>query len=83
MLKKQIESGRMLRVSAVTPRFHTTEDGRWDYRVTIVFKNVEAAFAPASVEEAIKKELFPDQDTSTRGRTPVRDPSGPLGRAHR
>ena len=29
----------MLQVSAVTPRYHTTEDGRWDYRVTIVFKN--------------------------------------------
>ena len=31
--------------------------------MTIVFKNVEAAFAPGSGEEAIKKELFPDQET--------------------
>ena len=62
VLKKQVESGRMLQVSAVKPRYHATEDGRWDYRVTIVFKNVEAAFAPSS-EEAIKKELFPDQET--------------------
>ena len=58
VLKKQVDSGRMLRVSAVKPRYHATEDGRWDYRVTIVFKNVEAAFAPHSEEEAIKKELF-------------------------
>ncbi len=65
VLKKQVDSGRMLRVSAVKPRYHATEDGRWDYRVTIVFKNVEAAFAPSS-EEAIKKELFPDQETFKR-----------------
>lgn len=63
VLKKQVESGRMLRVSAIKPRYHATEEGRWDYRVTIVFKNVEAAFAPASEEEAIKKDLFPDQAT--------------------
>ena len=31
--------------------------------MTIVFKNVEAAFAPAGEEDAIKKELFPDQET--------------------
>ncbi len=63
VLKKQVESGRMLRVSAIKPRYHATEEGRWDYRVTIVFKDVEAAFAPPGVEEAIKKELFPDQAT--------------------
>ena len=61
VLKMQVDRGRMLRVSAVKPRYHATEDGRWDYRVTIVYKNVESAFGPASEEEAIKKELFPDQ----------------------
>ncbi|MGC8639164.1 MAG: hypothetical protein ACP5XB_04720 [Isosphaeraceae bacterium] len=66
VLKKQVESGRFLRVDAVKPRYHTTEDGRWDYRVTIVFKNVEAAFSPAVKEETIKKELFPDQETFLR-----------------
>jgi hypothetical protein len=63
VLKKQVEKGRLLRVTAVKPRYHATEDGRWDYRVTIVFKNLEAAFAPASEEDAVKKELFPDQET--------------------
>ena len=66
VLKKQVETGRMLQVSGVKPRYHATEDGRWDYRMTIVFKSVEAAFAPASEEEAIKKELFPDQETFQR-----------------
>jgi hypothetical protein len=51
VLKKQIETGRILRVSAVKPRYHATEDGRWDYRVTIVFKDVAAAAHDASGEE--------------------------------
>src|ERR1035438_4273862 len=29
LLKKQVELGRMLKVSGVSPRYHTTEDGRW------------------------------------------------------
>jgi hypothetical protein len=62
VLKKQIETGRILKVTAVKPRYHATEDGRWDYRVTIVFKDVAAAH-DASTEEAIKKQLFPDQET--------------------
>src|SRR6476620_7603218 len=66
VLKKQVERGRLLQVSGVKPRYHATEDGRWDYRVTIVFKNVEAAFAPAGEEDAIKQELFPDQETFKR-----------------
>ena len=37
LLKKQVEMGRMLKVWMDQPRYHTTEDGRWDYRVTIVF----------------------------------------------
>jgi hypothetical protein len=62
VLKKQIETGRFLHVTAVKPRYHATEDGRWDYRVTIVFKDVAAAHV-VSDEEAIKKDLFPDQES--------------------
>jgi hypothetical protein len=65
LLKKQVESGRILKVSAVKPRFHATEDGRWDYRVTLVFKNVLAAHE-SSGEDALKRQLFPDQDTFQR-----------------
>ena len=43
LLKKVVESGRMLSVKIETPAYHTTEDGRWDYRVTIRFKNSTAA----------------------------------------
>jgi hypothetical protein len=65
VLKKQIESGRFLEVRAEKPRYHATEDGRWDYRVTIVFKNAAAA-ADSSGEDEIKKQLFPDQETYSR-----------------
>jgi hypothetical protein len=65
VLKKEIELGRMLRVSAVTPRYHSTEEGRWDYRITIVYKN--AAIAHDDFDSAsFLKQLFPDQETYKR-----------------
>jgi len=65
VLKKQMESGRIVSVTAAKPRYHATEDGRWDYRVTIVFKNAAVANDPSG-EEAIIKRLFPDQETYRR-----------------
>jgi hypothetical protein len=62
LLKKQVELGRMLKVSAVSPRYHTTEDGRWDYRVTIVFKNATVA-NDGFDEKALIKQLYPDQES--------------------
>ncbi len=62
VLKKQIEMGRITRVKVEKPRYHSTEEGRWDFRVTIVFKNAAVAFAP-SPEEEIIKQLYPDQET--------------------
>ena len=62
VLKKEKELGRILDVSAVSPKYHTTEDGRWDYRVTIVWKNVEIAHDSFDSQSLIKQ-LFPDQDT--------------------
>lgn len=61
ILQRQVETGRFLSVSAVQPRFHPTEEGRWDYRVTIVFRDVAAAHDPGN-EEDIIRELYPDQD---------------------
>lgn len=62
VLKKEIELGRMVRVSMTVPRYHTTEDGRWDYRVTIVFKS--AAVANDNFDSsALIKQLYPDQET--------------------
>jgi len=61
VLKKEMELGRILKVSMVSPRLHATEDGRWDYRVTIVFKN--AAIANDNFDSAaLIKQLYPDQE---------------------
>ena len=65
VLQKQVESGRLVRVTAVKPRYHANEEGRWDFRVTIVFRDVAAAF-DASAEEDIKRQLFPDQEAFRR-----------------
>jgi hypothetical protein len=62
VLRKQIDMGRILQVTAVTPRFHNTEEGRWDYRVTITFKNAQIAFGEFD-SEPINKEIYPDQET--------------------
>jgi hypothetical protein len=65
VLKRLAADGRILKLSAVKPRYHGTEDGRWDYRVTIVFKSPAAAM-DSPYEDAIKKQLFPDQETFKR-----------------
>jgi hypothetical protein len=62
LLKKQVEMGRMTKVWMDQPRYHTTEDGRWDFRVTIVFKNATVANEPFD-EAALQKQLYPDQET--------------------
>ena len=66
VLKKEMESGRILSVTAVAPRFHATEDRRWDYRVTIVFRNAQVASEPDPNAEATLRQLFPDQETFRR-----------------
>jgi hypothetical protein len=65
LLKKESEMGRIVKVWMDQPRYHTTEDGRWDFRVTIVFKNATVANEPFD-EAALQKQLYPDQDTFQR-----------------
>ena len=66
LLKKIVESGRMLSVKIETPANHMTEDARWDYRVTIRFKNSTAATTSNPREESLIKQLWPDQETYKR-----------------
>ena len=66
LLQKNIESGRMLSVKIEQPANHTTEDGRWDYRVTIRFKNSTMATTSNPDEERFIKQLWPDQDRYKR-----------------
>ena len=62
LLKEGVASGRMLSVKIETPANHMTEEARWDYRVTIRFKNSTAATTADPGEEATIKRLWPDQE---------------------
>jgi hypothetical protein len=59
LLLARVQRGTMFDVSAVAPRYHATEDGRWDYRVTIVFPNGAAALGD-TLEAADRRRLYPD-----------------------
>jgi len=65
LLKKQVEMGRMKSVEMTAPRYHMNEEARWDYRVTIVFKDAAAAFGDFD-EESLIKQMYPDQTTYKR-----------------
>jgi hypothetical protein len=66
LLKKSVEKGRMVSVKIETPANHMTEDARWDYRVTIKFKNSTVATTSDPDDESDIKQLWPDQVTYKR-----------------
>ncbi|MGO9970755.1 MAG: hypothetical protein ACLPY2_26140 [Bryobacteraceae bacterium] len=66
LLQKVAESGRILSVKIETPANHATEDGRWDYRVTIRFKNSGLATSGNPDEERLIRQLWPDHQTYER-----------------
>jgi hypothetical protein len=66
LLEKVVDTGRMLQVKIETPANHMTEDARWDYRVTIKFKNSTAATTADPGEASLIKQLWPDQETYKR-----------------
>ena len=66
LLQKLVQTGRMLSVKIEQPANHTTEDGRWDYRVTIRFMNSTLATTANPDEERFIKQLWPDQATYQR-----------------
>ena len=61
LLKKAIEKGDIISVTAEKPKLHSGEDTRWDFKVTLVFKNSEKAF-DENLTEPYKKILYPDSD---------------------
>jgi hypothetical protein len=61
LLKKAMEKGDIILVTAYKPRYHSGEDTRWDFRVILVFKSAATAFDD-NLTEPYKKELFPDQE---------------------
>src|SRR6476661_6627733 len=65
LLKKAIEKGDIISVTAEKPRLHSGEDTRWDFKVTIVFKTAALAFGE-NLTTPYKKLLYPDQDKLTK-----------------
>ena len=59
LLKKALEKGDLISIAMEKPRQHSSEESRWDYRLTLVFKNMQAAFDP-NLTEPYKKALYPD-----------------------
>ena len=66
LLKKIQATGRILSLKIESPAYHTTEDGRWDYRVTIVYKNSTVATSTNPDEAALIDQLWPDKETYKR-----------------
>jgi hypothetical protein len=60
LLKKALEKGDIISITATRPRLHSGEDTRWDFRVSIVFKNAALAF-DEDLTTPYKKQLYPDQ----------------------
>jgi hypothetical protein len=59
LLKKAIEKGDIISVEAEKPKLHSGEDTRFDFKVTIVFKNEKLAFDP-NLTKQYEKQLYPD-----------------------
>jgi hypothetical protein len=57
LLKKAIEKGDIITVNAEKPKLHSGEDTRWDFKVTLVFRNVQAAFDP-DLTTPYKKSIY-------------------------
>ena len=66
LLLKEVEQGRLMSVKIETPANHMTEESRWDYRVTLVFKNSTLATTTNPDEPALIRQLWPDQATFNR-----------------
>ena len=59
LLKKAIDKGDLISVEAEKPKLHSGEDTRFDFKVTLVFKNEKLAFDP-NLTAPYKKQLYPD-----------------------
>src|SRR5438876_2981841 len=65
LLKKAQQKGDIISVTAEKPKLHSGEDTRWDFKVTITFKNAILAFDP-NLTAPYKQQLYPDLDKLTK-----------------
>jgi hypothetical protein len=65
LLKKAKEKGDIIRIVAEKPLLHSSEESRWDFKVTLVFKNSALAFDP-NLTVPYRKELYPNEPSSLK-----------------
>lgn len=66
LLRRYQARGYILSMSATLPITHASEAARWDMRFDITWRDAATALEPLPDEEAITRELFPDQATFQR-----------------
>lgn len=59
LLREMERQGRILSIAAHAPRHHATEEGRWDYRITVAWRDAITAHDDHH-PEALIRALFPD-----------------------
>ena len=59
LLKKAKDKGDIISIDAEKPKLHSGEDTRWDFKVTITFRNSALAFDP-NLTTPYKAALYPD-----------------------
>jgi hypothetical protein len=65
VLMKEKERGFLLEIVITEPVYHATEDGRWDYRVTLTWRDPSAPLRPGLTDDDLRQ-LFPDLETFRR-----------------
>lgn len=66
LLKKYQQLGEITKIEMVKPADHLPEPSRWDFKVTLTYRDIQAAFGDTTHHDAIRKQLFPDQATFER-----------------
>ena len=66
VMRLEQERGHIRDLEIERPRFHATEDGRWDFRVRITYPSAaeHAKGSPVTAED--RRRLYPDQATFVR-----------------
>ena len=59
LMKKALENGDIISITAEKPVLHSGEDIRWDFKVTVVYKNSEVGLDHGIIDK-YKKDLYPD-----------------------
>ncbi len=60
-MKKAREKADILNIIAEKPLLHSSEDSRWDFKVTVTYKN-SALGLSHGLTDAYKKHFYPDLD---------------------